>query len=207
MTDDSTKNSSPTDRTLAADTHESGDWHFAADENFGGVLFDSLAQLAHADEADQTLRERLLSAARRRNPIEQFVSRIALILDISKKSAEHAIERLSDDEAWHATSLPGVELMNVEAGSELEDCMTAFVKIEPGSGFPEHEHLGDELLLLLQGSCVDSERNERLEAGSLHISHQGTSHGSMVRDDEQEPLIYLAVVRGGLRIGDRVIDF
>lgn len=207
MTDERNTGGSPLDSTPHTGSDGDAEWPFVADENFGGVLFDSIARFARARKADQALRTRLLHAARRKSPIEQFVSRVALILDIPRKAAEQAIERLDDEDSWKPTKLPGVYLMEVRGGSELEGCMTTFVRIEPGNGFPVHEHLGDELLLLVRGSCVDSERNERLEAGDLHISYPGSSHGSQVNADEEEPLIYLAVIRGSLRIGDRVIDF
>ncbi len=66
---------------------------------------------------------------------------------------------------------------------------------------PPHEHLGDERLLVLQGTYIDGPTGQRLGPGQEHASEAGTTHDFSVVQGGAD-LLMLVVVFGGYRIGD-----
>jgi anti-sigma factor ChrR (cupin superfamily) len=91
-----------------------------------------------------------------------------------------------------------MELLHVEGGPRVKGAITGFVRLGSGVSFPEHEHLGDEEVLILQGSCVDSIDHRVSRAGDRVRMPCGTVHSFSVR--EGPDLVYLAVVGTGLRV-------
>ena len=96
----------------------------------------------------------------------------------------------------------GMELLHVQGGRRVAGAITGFVRIEAGLAFPEHEHLGEEAVLIVAGRCED--------AGRIHqpgdIVRMPASSRHSFRVCPGPDLVYLAVVQRGMRIGDRVLS-
>jgi anti-sigma factor ChrR (cupin superfamily) len=69
--------------------------------------------------------------------------------------------------------------------------------------FPEHEHLGREEVLVVQGSLRDSDEQQVLGPGEETRKQAGTSHRIEVLPGPA--LVYLVIIREGVRIGPRVL--
>ena len=67
-----------------------------------------------------------------------------------------------------------------------------------------HTHLGEEKVVILQGSCRD-EDGTVLKAGDYMTKATGTAHSFTVLDGPT--LIYLSVIEEGIQIGDQVIKY
>jgi anti-sigma factor ChrR (cupin superfamily) len=94
--------------------------------------------------------------------------------------------------------LPGIEFFWCEGGPAVANAVRGFVKVEAGTNFPDHEHIGDEIVLVLQGSFVDTSRNLTFHAGDSDIMKAGTSHAYTVPAGGPD-LLKLSVTQVGLR--------
>lgn len=153
-------------------------------------------------EPSAPLRARLLSSARPETRLLRFAGAVAELLEISLERAGQLLARLDDRSAF-SVELPGVSLFWVEGGPSLANAVRGFVRVEAGRDFPEHEHLGDETVLVLQGRYVDSATGQVFGPGELACMPAGSSHGFHVPAGGPD-LLKLAVVHLGLRAGDKV---
>jgi quercetin dioxygenase-like cupin family protein len=71
-----------------------------------------------------------------------------------------------------------------------------------GAVFPEHKHLGDEAVLVVQGSFEDGVSGRVYRAGDVVRMGAGSSHDFRARPGPA--LVYLVVLAEGLQIGDAV---
>jgi anti-sigma factor ChrR (cupin superfamily) len=67
--------------------------------------------------------------------------------------------------------------------------------VKPGLVFPHHEHMGDEAMLIVQGSCVDSS-GLVMRRGDLIRLAPGTSHEFTAQPGPD--FIYLGVAKNGI---------
>lgn len=167
-------------------------------EHGGADVLSALAKVSPAQEPSKGLRERVLSAAAVEGRFARFASAVSDMLDLPAQAAQALLDRLADESVWSPGLVPRMELCHVQGGPRVKGAITGFVRIESGAGFPEHEHLGAEEILILQGSCLDSVDQKVLRAGDRVQMPSGSAHSFDVR--EGPDFLYLAVVFNGLRV-------
>ena len=145
------------------------------------------------------LLDALLKAAQTAGPYDHHVGQVAQMLGVDRQTAQTMVDGIADPAKWEKGLFPGVIQYHLESAAEL-DAITGFVRIEAGTHFPDHEHLGAEHVLVLEGSAVDTESGRTFRAGDLIQMGPHTHHGFTVSDEGS--LLYLVVIFGGLRIGD-----
>jgi anti-sigma factor ChrR (cupin superfamily) len=121
--------------------------------------------------------------------------------------------RLDDRElAWQPTRYPGVRWLRLhpaegrkDAGEDGEGDAAVLIRMDPGCGYPAHEHLGVEDVLLLQGGYRDEAGEHR--AGTYLRYPPGSRHGPVALGNPDRPIspanpacILFAVARGGIRV-------
>lgn len=150
------------------------------------------------------LRARVLEAAVAGvSRFERFTPQVARMLEVDETQARAILDRIDDPSVWSA-DLPSTELYWVDGGPRLADYVRGFVRIDAGFHFPEHEHLGDEHTLVLQGSWTDSKTGKVFHPGDEDRMTGTTSHGLRVTPDGPD-LLQLVVTHRGYRIGDQII--
>jgi quercetin dioxygenase-like cupin family protein len=167
-------------------------------------LASAIALAAGVEEPPPALRARIMDAARSTHRFDEFEASVASILDLPIDAVRElllAIDegRLEEGGRWQDGPAPGVELLHLRGGPAVAGAITGFVRVAPGAEFPDHAHLGDETVLILQGAYRDSD-------GTIHrrgelVRMPLDTHHALVAIGEV-PLVYLAVVRHGVRIGD-----
>ena len=131
-----------------------------------------------------------------------FAARLSALMDVGQDTARSYLARIFDPSAWQPL-MPDVDAVHLEGGPATAGSDVGFVRIAPGGVFPDHEHLGDERVLVLQGRVLDSSGEESGPGDATHLG-PGSAHG--LRCVSKEPLVY-AVVVGGIRMADgSVID-
>ena len=140
----------------------------------------------------------LLAAIDAPTPFAHFIGAVADLLAVSREGARAALAKMRDAAAWVATT-PGVELLHLPPGDTVAGTVVGFVRVAPGEIFPHHAHVGDEHVFVLQGGFVDSD-GHALRAGQGARRPPGSPHA--LKADAGDPLIYVAVVFGGVEFGE-----
>ncbi len=145
--------------------------------------------------------DRLLAALDAPGPFDHLVGAVADLLAVGRAKARALLARVEDPDAWGPGPRPWVELFHLTGAVGVEGAVIGFVRVEAGRGFPHHTHLGEEHVLILQGTCDDGARTLRAgESGRMPVD---TGHGLTAGDDA--PLIYLAVVFGGIEMDGQAL--
>jgi hypothetical protein len=156
-------------------------------------LSEALEPVAPADGA----RERLMAGASSQGRFARFAEATAKMLDLGIEQAKALLDRLADPSVFDK-ELPRIEFFWCEGGPSVANAVRGFVKVEADTNFPDHEHIGDEIVLVLQGSFVDASRNLTFHAGDSDIMKAGTSHAYYVPAGGPD-LLMLSVTQVGLR--------
>jgi ChrR-like protein with cupin domain len=151
-----------------------------------------------------SLRERILTDAVRQDRFVRFAEATARMLDVGLEKAREILNLLEDQSAW-SHELPGISFLWVDGGRSVQDAVRGFVRVQAGLQFPDHEHLGNEHVLLIQGSYQDSISGKIFHPGDEVPMSAGTSHAFVVTPNGPD-LIKLAVVHKGLRAGDLLYE-
>jgi hypothetical protein len=121
-----------------------------------------------------------------------FFASAALLFDLPERDVIAQLARLSDPEVWTFAGLPGIARVKVAGGPRVADAETLFVRFSPGVRFPEHQHLGLEQVLVLEGSYADSNGVQH-RAGELREWPTETAHSFRVGE---QTCIFASVVFG-----------
>ena len=84
-------------------------------------------------------------------------------------------------------------LQGLPGGPACAAADVGFVRVAAGTTFPLHRHLGDEHVLVLQGTYVDSD-GSHYRPGDLAFKPEGSSHEFTAGPDQD--LIYVTVFHG-----------
>ncbi len=144
---------------------------------------------------------RVLQSTQHLHRFERYAATVAALLDVSLHEASAKLDRLDRPGAWQPGLFRGMELLHVTGGPAVANAVTGFVRIAAGKEFPEHEHLGQESVLVLQGRCVDGDKV--FGPGDLAHMPTGSSHSFQVCAGPD--LLYLAVVQTGVKVGGMVL--
>src|SRR5262245_51956600 len=139
---------------------------------------EALESIAPAPE----LRTRLLDQLTSKGRFARFAERTAQLLDISLERAHALLDRL-DDLTLFEPAFPGASFFWCEGGPAVANAVRGFVRVQAGTNFPEHEHIGDELVLVLQGTFHDTTRDCTHGVGDEVLMPAGTSHAYTVPAD------------------------
>lgn len=170
---------------------------------FDDDLFAALAGALDPVPAPPGARDRLIAAAtagsRRFAP---FVPALEQLFDLGADAVQAVLDRAAEASSWVASPLPGVELLHFDGGPRLEAADCGLVRLAPSTPFPDHDHLGDETVLLLQGGYLDAS-GTTYHPGDVHEMHPGERHSYVVLPDE--PCIVAVVLYDGIDVGGQVI--
>ena len=154
------------------------------------------SELASAPPSAQA-RARMLDAARPEDRLARYAEPIAALLGIDQPAALEAIARIDDPSAWFEF-LPGISLLPVRGGEKAKGSLRGFVRVRAGVEFPEHEHLGEEAVMIMQGYYADGVTGAVFGPGDTPRQQVDTRHAFRVLADGPD-LLGLVVAYGGLR--------
>lgn len=149
------------------------------------------------------LRARLLQSAVLEGRFERFAEVASKMLDLSVDKAQVLLDRL-DSEGSFAEELPGVEFCWVPGGPKTDGYVRGFVRVNRNTELPPHTHLGEETVLIMQGTYIDSVTQERFGPGQMLHGTPEADH-SFHADPAGTHLLLLVVVKKGYQIGEMVI--
>lgn len=162
-----------------------------------------LAEAASPTAPPVGQREALLRELADTPRFERFADTVAALLDIEHCAACALLDQLADRDNF-VEALPGVELFWVEGGPRVANAVRGFVRVAAGRQFPEHEHAGEERVLVLQGAFEDPSRGCSFYPGDLDTMPAGSCHDHRVPEDGPD-LLVLAVVDVGMKVAGQLI--
>jgi ChrR Cupin-like domain len=179
--------------------------HVAESEGAAGLevlstLAGSLAEVAPSP----ALRDRLLEQAVLGGRLWRFAEPVAKMLDLGVDKARELLDRLDDESVWEHEA-PGIALCWVEGGPRVREAVRGFVRVDAGLTFPEHEHLGVETVIILQGGYRDTVTGEELRPGQSSSNVKGSTHAVEVPADGPD-LLKLVVIQGGVRTAHKLYE-
>jgi hypothetical protein len=172
---------------------------FRPDEVARGL--DVLAGSLVADVPPPALWDRIASSTQAPGRFYRFTDHVARLLDVAEDKARELLDRAADPSAFVAGLVPGMGLLNVQGGPAVAHAITGFIRLPSATQFPEHKHLGQESVLVMQGRIQDGA--DVAGPGDLITMPAGSSHSFFVPPGPD--LLYLAVVQDGIQVGDAIV--
>lgn len=143
------------------------------------------------------LRDRLLASARGPARFAPFIDRLARMVNLAGERVQALLASLAEPATWKPTPGPNIHLVHFDGGPACAAADAGFVRVAAGTMFPPHRHLGEETVLVLQGSYRDS-GGAVVCAGDITKMPQDSHHHFTAGPDED--LVYAVVVFGGIEI-------
>ena len=108
------------------------------DERFGAALLDALASDA-SRPAPRGLRD-LLTRAPLRGRLYRFTEPLAALMDVDHATAQELLDGLDEPEPFEPGPFPGLDiaLRHISGVPAVQNAITGFVRIAPGTAFPHH---------------------------------------------------------------------
>lgn len=161
-----------------------------------------LALTAEPVPVSPALAERLARSLDVTHRFDDLEALVAEIGDLPIDRARALLLSLDAPETrWDPGPGEGIELLHFAGGPKVAGAVTGVVRHAPGVRFPEHDHVGNETVLVLQGECVDDD-GSIYRAGDVAPRGPGSPHS--YRAVGPLPLLTLAVVHGGVIVGGEV---
>lgn len=109
---------------------------------------------------------------------ETYSSRMAKLFDVDVDRAREFLGLAERAASWEPQAVPGIHLVHFEGGPAYAAADCGFVRLADGAMFPPHDHLGEEVSLILSGSLrvIENGGERILVAGDELVQPEGTSH-------------------------------
>jgi hypothetical protein len=166
------------------------------------ALLDFMADTVEPVPPPADLRARLLATVADTNRFDDLVDQVAEMYDVSSDRALELLARVDVAERWKPGMLPGTRMITFRPGEKYGDHLVGFVRVPPGSAFPWHEHVGDELTFVLQGRCCDTDGTV-LCRGDYGRYESGTAHDFTTPEDGPDFVFAVRLGPGWIRVVDR----
>lgn len=172
----------------------------ADSEDPSADAYELAGALSHAFEQrpPSALRARLLeTVARSDERYAPFWQRLGEMFDLPLDKMRRVLTDLHSPERWQPAPIPGVSLLHFDGGPQVAAADCGLVRLEPGTPFPEHSHLGRELVLVLAGGYREH-TGKTYTPGDAHEMQPGTAHS--LRADAEHGCLFAVLLRDGIEI-------
>jgi len=130
-------------------------------------------------------------------PFERFAAQIARLYEVTTDRSRELLGLISREASWE-TAMPGVHLVHFDGGPACAAADCGFVQLDPGTAFPLHQHLGEEVSLILAGRVRDRTTGRVYGPGDEIVEPADAEHDVICEGDEA--CIYAARATNGISI-------
>ncbi len=128
---------------------------------------------------------------------ERHAAPMAKLFDVSLERSRELLGLIDRTSSWE-TALPGVHLVHFDGGPAYSGADCGFIKLDPGTAFPMHKHLGEEVSLILAGGVRDRTTGRLYSPGDEIVEPQDIEHDVVCEGDEA--CLYAARAMNGISI-------
>jgi putative transcriptional regulator len=164
----------------------------SAERELGDVL-----EVLAPQKPSPDLRARIMGDLAPAARLTRFADAVAGLIDVAVDRARELLAGIDDAANWTPGPAPGVELFHIDGGPATANAIVGFIRVAAGGDFPEHKHLGEEKVFVLQGGFEDS-AGSVYEPGDLAVETADTEHHFQACDGPE--LIYLVVAEQGIEM-------
>jgi hypothetical protein len=107
--------------------------------------------------------------------LDGLAGALGRFFDFGEVQARGLLARIDTPEEWMEGPDAGISVLPVEAGPAASAALASLVRLPPGVTLSEHEHVGREQLLVLEGGFADSAGHVVWPGETLQMA-AGTSH-------------------------------
>lgn len=83
-----------------------------------------------------------------------LIDRVAEFFDLTRERVKALLDLVDEPTAWGPGKVAGISLLDFRGGARIAGADAGFVRLEPGTTFPYHRHVGGEVVMVLEGSFV-----------------------------------------------------
>lgn len=128
---------------------------------------------------------------------EKFSTALAKLYDVTVDRARELLGLMERKASWeHA--MPGLGLVHFSGGPAFAAADCGFVRLAPGTSFPHHTHMGEEVSLILAGEIQDKQTGVIYRAGDEVVKAADSDHDVVCVGSEDA--IYAARAMNGIAI-------
>lgn len=128
---------------------------------------------------------------------EKFSARLAKLYDVTVDRARELLGLMERKSSWE-NAMPGLGLVHFDGGPAYAAADCGFVRLTPGTSFPHHTHMGEEVSLILAGEIQDKQTGVIYRAGDEVVKPLDSDHD--VVSVGNEDAIYAARAMNGIAI-------
>lgn len=155
------------------------------------MMLDALSHALTPATPPADLRARFMARASGPARFSPFMDRLNALFDLPEEETQQQIDAILDPQAEWEELVPGCTFRDFDGGPQLGDAHAGLIRVAPGAAFPNHRHVGEERVLMLQGRVRDTDGTE-YRAGDVIVMPDGSEHHLVVVGDVE--VIYAAVV-------------
>lgn len=148
------------------------------------------------------LKDRLLDTLRVTHRFDDLEERVMELADLPRDRTTALLLGVDTEQVWEPGPIAGIDIFHFTGGEKVRNAITGFVRVAPGVAFPEHEHVGDEKVLVLTGTLADSS-GEQHRPGEVVPMPAGSHHS--FRAVGRTLLLLMTVIQDGVIIGGQLI--
>jgi hypothetical protein len=157
---------------------------------------DTAAALITPIAPDPDVKARLMASIGE-SRFEKFSVQLAKLYDVTVDRARELLGLMERKASWeHA--MPGLGLVHFDGGPAYAAADCGFIRLAPGTSFPHHSHLGEEVSLILAGEIQDKQTGVIYRAGDEVVKPVDSDHD--VVSVGNEDAIYAARAMNGIAI-------
>jgi len=132
---------------------------------------------------------------------EAFAARMARMFDVTVDRARELLGLIERPASWIPQVIPGISFVHFDGGPAAAAADCGFVRLTPGTMFPPHTHIGEEMTTLLSGRVHDAVNNRTIGPGEDYVQPKGTTHYLVCIGDED--CVYASRAMDGIEIAGR----
>lgn len=157
---------------------------------------DTAALLTTPAQPDPSVMARLMASVGE-SRFERFSARLAKLYDVTVDRARELLGLLERKASWD-NAMPGLGLVHFDGGPAYAAADCGFIRLAPGTSFPHHTHMGEEVSLILAGEIQDKQTGAIYRPGDEVVKPVDSDHDVVCIGTEDA--IYAARAMNGIAI-------